>query len=233
MSGTIIALCIITITGGVVYFFFSKSNLKSKAKQSKQPALTLTKWDLQCMSFHEAGHAVCSYYLPEREEILKITINPTEEAFGMIKTAMRPHHNETETSLRSLISTFLAGALAEELFLNIRTSSGIHDFANARSVAIDMVAKLGMGRQTGKITPVSVYDNSYCLFSEEFRRKVDEDTAEIIKEAETTARNLLKSHANLVICLAELLCEKQTLKKEEIVYFFNHKSRNNDEKKDI
>lgn len=233
MSGTIIALCIITITGGVVYFFFSKSNLKSKAKQSKQPALTLTKWDLQCMSFHEAGHAVCSYYLPEREEILKITINPTEEAFGMIKTAMRPHHNETETSLRSLISTFLAGALAEELFLNIRTSSGIHDFANARSVAIDMVAKFGMGRQTGKITPVSVYDNSYCLFSEEFRRKVDEDTAEIIKEAETTARNLLKSHANLVICLAELLCEKQTLKKEEIVYFFNHKSRNNDEKKDI
>lgn len=233
MSGTIIALCIITITGGVVYFFFSKSNLKSKAKQSKQPALTLTKWDLQCMSFHEAGHAVCSYYLPEREEILKITINPTEEAFGMIKTAMRPHHNETETSLRSLISTFLAGALAEELFLNIRTSSGIHDFANARSVAIDMVAKFGMGRQTGKLTPVSVYDNSYCLFSEEFRRKVDEDTAEIIKEAETTARNLLKSHANLVICLAELLCEKQTLKKEEIVYFFNHKSRNNDEKKDI
>ena len=233
MSGTIIALCIITITGGIVYFFFSKSNLKSKAKQSKQPALTLTKWDLQCMSFHEAGHAVCSYYLPEREEILKITINPTEEAFGMIKTAMRPHHNETETSLRSLISTFLAGALAEELFLNIRTSSGIHDFAIARSVAIDMVAKFGMGRQTGKITPVSVYDNSYCLFSEEFRRKVDEDTAEIIKEAETTARNLLKSHANLVICLAELLCEKQTLKKEEIVYLFNHKSRNNDEKKDI
>ena len=195
MSGTIIALCIITITGGVVYFFFSKSNLKSKAKQSKQPALTLTKWDLQCMSFHEAGHAVCSYYLPEREEILKITINPTEEAFGMIKTAVRPHHNETETSLRSLISTFLAGALAEELFLNIRTSSGIHDFANARSVAIDMVAKFGMGRQTGKITPVSVYDNSYCLFSEEFKRKVDEDTVEIIKEAETTARNLLKSHA--------------------------------------
>ena len=96
-----------------------------------------------------------------------------------------------------------------------------------------MVTKFGMGRQTGKLTPVSVYDNSYCLFSEEFRRKVDEDTAEIIKEAETTARNLLKSHANLVICLAELLCEKQTLKKEEIVYFFNHKSRNNDEKKDI
>ncbi|WP_288591001.1 hypothetical protein [uncultured Victivallis sp.] len=233
MSGTIIALCIITITGGVVYFFFSKSNLKSKAKQSKQPALTLTKWDLQCMSFHEAGHAVCSYYLPEREEILKITINPTEEAFGMIKTAVRPHHNETETSLRSLISTFLAGALAEELFLNIRTSSGIHDFANARSVAIDMVAKFGMGRQTGKITPVSVYDNSYCLFSEEFKRKVDEDTVEIIKEAETTARNLLKSHANLVINLAELLFEKQTLKKEEIVCFFNHKDRNNDEKRDF
>lgn len=233
MSGTIIALCIITIMGGAIYFFLYKNNHGSTAKQMKQPALTLTKWDLQCMAFHEAGHAVCSYYLPEREEIIKITINPVEEAFGMIKTAMRPHHNETETSLRSLISTFLAGPLAEELFLNIRTSSGIHDFANVRSVAIDMVTKFGMGRQTGKLTPVSVYDNSYCLFSEEFRRKVDEDTAEIIKEAETTARNLLKSHANLVICLAELLCEKQTLKKEEIVYFFNHKSRNNDEKKDI
>ena len=120
-----------------------------------------------------------------------------------------------------MISTFLAGPLSEEIFLKVRTTSGIHDFANARSIAVDMVTKFGMGRQLGKLVSSSIYDNSYCLFSEEFRRKTDEDVLAIIRDAEINARNFLVSHSHLVLNLAELLLERQTLEKEEIRAFFN------------
>ena len=77
----------------------------------------LTDWDRKFMAYHEAGHAVCSYYLPERGPLICITIDPSSEAFGMIRTESRPHHNETEISFRSMISTFLAGQISEEMFL--------------------------------------------------------------------------------------------------------------------
>lgn len=216
-----IIILFITIAGAVVYSIIRKLNPTSEAKAPEPVAQTLTEWDLRCMAFHESGHAVCSYYFPEREELIKVTISPDEESFGMIKTATSSHHNETETSLSSMISTFLAGPLSEEIFLKVRTTSGIHDFANARSIAVDMVTKFGMGRQLGKLVSSSIYDNSYCLFSEEFRRKTDEDVLAIIRDAEINARNFLVSHSHLVLNLAELLLDKQTLEKEEIRAFFN------------
>lgn len=216
-----IIILFITIVGAVVYSIIRKLNPISEAKAPEPVAQTLTEWDLRCMAFHESGHAVCSYYLPEREELIKVTICPDEESFGMIKTATSSHHNATETSLSSMISTFLAGPLSEEIFLKVRTTSGIHDFANARSIAVDMVTKFGMGRQLGKLVSSSIYDNSYCLFSEEFRRKTDEDVLAIIRDAEINARNFLVSRSHLVLNLAELLLERQTLEKEEIRAFFN------------
>ncbi len=225
MLSVIIIFFLMTTTGLAVCFLLAKRRSNPGKKLSDPSMRILTEWDLRCMAFHESGHAVCSCYLPERELLVKITINPSEESFGMISTERRPHHNETETSLRSRISTLLAGSLAEELFLNTRTTGGIHDFADARSIAVDMVTKFGMGRRLGKVAPVSVYDNSYRLFSEEYRRRADEDAIEIIREAELASRNVLVSHSSLVVDLAELLLEKQTLNKDEIISFFHSKDR--------
>ena len=69
-----------------------------RKRKIKQPqavvAPVLTDWDRKFMAYHEAGHAVCSYYLPEREPLVCVTIDPSNEAFGMIRTAPRPHHND-------------------------------------------------------------------------------------------------------------------------------------------
>ena len=90
-------------------------------QETSKKSVQLSEWDRNCMAYHEAGHAVCSYFLSEMEEITRISIEPTSDAFGVMRTVARPHHNNTEQSLLSSIVVAFAGPLAEELILNIKS----------------------------------------------------------------------------------------------------------------
>lgn len=190
---------------------------KSASQREYMPPTDLTEWDLRSMAYHEAGHAVCSYYLPEREKLLKITINPSDESFGMIQTLQRPHHNETKTSLMSCISTFLAGGMAEEKFLGTKTTSCIHDLAAAQSIAIDMVIKFGMGPELGFC---ALKNTDYFSVSERHKEQIIQDVSKILNEASQNAQKVLCEHEYVTKSLAERLLKKKTLDSHEIMCFF-------------
>ena len=166
-------------------------NRKNTRQQLNTTIPILTDWDRKFMAYHEAGHAVCSYYLPERESLECITINPSCEAFGMIKTQSRPHHNETEVSFRSMISTLLAGRISEEMFLQCKTTSCIYDLISARQIATDMVIKFGMGSTLG-IQALNY--NEYPYISESMKENICEDIQKILTESETHAKEILHEH---------------------------------------
>lgn len=193
---------------------------RRKKKQQPYPILpVLTEWDQKTMAYHEAGHAVCSFFLPEREKLIKITIDPSSEAFGMIQTEARLHHNETRISFCSMISTFLAGRLAEEIFLEVVSTSCIHDFASAQRIAMDMVTKFGMGKNLG----FAVLKNTdEILVSEQHSEQICRDVQQILREAEDDARKILEGHRVLVISLAEKLLKQKTLTANEISSFFQY-----------
>lgn len=184
------------------------------------PPTDLTEWDKCGMAYHEAGHAVCSYYLPEREPLVKITISPTDEAFGMIRTAPRPHHNETRVSFASTLAVMLAGRLAEELFLHQVTTSCVHDLAAARQLAADMVISFGMGSRIGLTLPPPELNCGEIL-----RGQCDADIRELLADAARSARATLAEHAKEVEELAKLLLERKTLGQPEIDGFFGTAER--------
>lgn len=184
-------------------------------QETKMPVLT--DWDRKFMAYHEAGHAVCSYYAPEREPLISISIDPSHEAFGMIRTESRQHHNGTEISLKSTIATFLAGRIAEEIFLNTKTTSCIHDLKSARQIATDMVSKFGMGSSLG----LTALDLNDCpVISEEHCILICNDIQKILSDAEIQARNILLQKREIVIQLAEFLLEHYTIKENAITDFF-------------
>ena len=219
-----IILGICSIVSWSLYFMSCRKVTHRECENWTKPELT--EWDMQCMAYHESGHAVCSYFLPEREKLLKITIDPSEKAFGMIQCAHRQHHNESEVSLMSTITTFLAGRLAEEQFLGFKTTSAFYDFATARDIAIDMVTKFGMGRQMKKLVCNSMSNGTYMLHSECFRKIADEDVQYIIERAESAARKIFEEHKETVHLLASELLKKKTLSANEIEQFFNNKQSN-------
>ena len=182
------------------------------------PQTELTGWDMLTMAYHEAGHAVCSRHLPERKPLVRITISPADEAFGMIRTAPRPHHNETRVSFASTLAVLLAGRLSEELFLHETTTSCVHDLAAARQLAADMVFSFGMGSRVGLTVPPPEMNCGEAL-----RSQCDADIRELLAEAERSARETLTEHSGEVEALAELLLKKSTLEQPEIDEFFGER----------
>lgn len=208
------------VTGSFIACIILFILYKKRKRSFKLAPPLLSEWDIRCMAYHEAGHAVCSNFLPEREKMIRITIDPSDAAFGMIKTAHRPYYNETEVSLMSIVATFLAGRISEEKFLNIKTTSCIYDLAEARSVAVNMVSKFGMGKRMKKLTCISVYDNSYCLYSEHLKQMIDEDVIDILERANSMAEEIIDKHSEDVVRLAETLFKEKTLCSENIDLFF-------------
>ena len=194
-----------------------KHKRKKSIPQPSYPVPVLTDWDRKFMAYHEAGHAICSYYLPEREPLICITIDPSSEAFGMIRTKSRPHHNETEISFRSTIATFLAGRISEEMFLKSKTTSCIYDLASARQIATDMVIKFGMGETLG----LTVLDNNeYLQISEIMKENICKDIQKILAESESQAREILEKHSRKVKAMVDILSTKGTLYEGDIMNFF-------------
>jgi len=216
------ALAGAALTAGIYQFMWKRRMRKLAAapEPGSPPQTAPTEWDRRFMAFHEAGHAVCSYYLPEREPLIKITISPSDEAFGMIRTAPRSHHNETRVSFASTLAVMLAGRVSEELFLHEVTTSCVHDLAAARQLAADMVLSFGMGSRTGLTIPPSELN---C--GETLRDRCDADIQEILADAARSARVTLAAHAAEVKELAELLMEKGSVEQPEIDGFFRRRRK--------
>ena len=203
------------LTAAVCQFLWKRRMRELAPPPEYRPPTDLTEWDRLNMAYHEAGHAVCSYYLPEREPLVRITISPTDEAFGMIRTSPRPHHNETRVSFASTLAVMLAGRLAEEQFLHETTTSCVHDLAAARQLAADMVLTFGMGGCCGLALPPPEMNVGEAL-----RSQCDADIQELLEEATRSARETLTAHAAEVDALAKLLLLQDTLEQPEINAFF-------------
>ena len=184
--------------------------------------MKLTEWDLTLMAWHEAGHAVCAYYLPETEDIQNISIEPGCDAFGAMKSDPRQKMNLTYISCLNEISVALAGRLSEEMFQKEVTSSCIHDLDKVQAIALRMVCELGMGKRTGIITWMchDSDSNGLMLFSEVQRNDIYIDIKEILKEAEQSARSLLEAHRAQVKKLATTLLKKKTVYGKELPELF-------------
>lgn len=206
----LILMCFLGWSG---FFWLLYCNYTKIMPQKPQGVPALSEWDRKFMAFHEAGHAVVSYYSPEREELLQITIDPSANNFGHILTAHRQKYNESMVSLSSVISVFLAGRLSEEMFLKETTTSCIHDIKLANQIAHDMVLKYSMGKQIRFFMPSE-------SGGDRIRNQVEEDIQEILLAAEQNAKEILEKKKELVSELAQQLLQRGTLTQEEIHKIF-------------
>ena len=160
------------------------------------------------MAYHEAGHAVVSMNMPQREPLLKVTIIPSELGVGATQSQHSKKFNDTIVSLSSAVAVFLAGRLSEQTFCGEITTSAYNDFIQANQIAREMVARFGMGTKSGFFIP----DDQT---SEAFRRQADEDVMEILNNAQEAATKILKERADDVHRIAKELLEKGTIEIEE------------------
>ena len=185
-----------------------KSSQKTEEEQLPQPSEN----DLKLAAFHEAGHAVCNYYLPHTPEIQRINLDSDTNSGGSVYFKAHPNVILSETALKSMIAVTFGGITAEKLFRGEISCGAASDLESAMQTAYDMAATFGMGKRLGLCTP----GNRRNFWHEDLQA----DIRDIISECSAICEKTLLEHRELVEKLAALILEKRILDDGEIKTFF-------------
>ena len=187
----------------------------------------LTDWDREHLAYHEAGHAVCFFLLPEVEKVASITIDPSNEAFGMVRTAARVRHNDTKEALLSSMTALMGGGISEEIFLHDFTTSRYQDLQIARKIAFDMVTRFGMGNELRNISLMD--DGGMWFYSREVQSVAEKEICTLLSEASKRAEELIRANADVIKLLVDELFEKGTMTEADVDEFVKKNIRRNKE----
>ena len=191
----------------------------------------VTEKDRKLTAYHEAGHAVVSFYLENVDPVHHITIIPHGAAGGI--TIFRPQEDKSFNSRSEMferIVSALGGRIAEELIIHDISTGASADIQQASAIARAMVTKYGMSERLG---PISYDDSSHSVFigrdfshtksySEKTAAEIDEEVKRIFDEATAKCRAILTEHQDLLVKTAEYLLQHETLDGMDFAYMCNH-----------
>ena len=164
----------------------------------------MTEDDKKITAYHEAGHAVVTYFCPTQDPVHLISIIPRGRAAGF--TMSLPVKDKTHMSRRELleeVNVLLGGRAAEALVLDDICTGASNDIERATEVARQMVTKYGMSDDLGPIMYGSSDSNEVFLgrdfghtrnYSEEIAAKIDEEINGIIHRGYKKTEEILKAH---------------------------------------
>ncbi len=189
---------------------------RNKTANTIYQSFELGDFDKELIAYHEAGHSVIFLSLFGVEHLELITIDPTNEAFGGIKIIPNKNLNKTKDDILNMVSVCLGGRVAEEIFLNLTTTSCVHDLKNATQLVYDMIVQFGMGNFLIDISKDSV------IFpcSESLKNEYENEIRKILKESKDKAIVILKENSVLFYKLVDLLKTKKSLYHKEISILF-------------
>ncbi len=173
--------------------------------------------DRRRLAYHEAGHAVASYYLMERYFPAYVTIHQRSDLEGAAAFALpRPKesiktHSKEDILVRIQVS--LAARATEELFLDVNMSGVTSDLASATQLAASYVGAYGMD---GTLVSYLAFVNGITGASPTALPEIVERTEAILQSQMKAVKRLLQEHSEALIAVAEALIERDELVAEEI-----------------
>jgi len=183
-------------------------------------------------AYHEAGHAIIGYLMPEHDPVYKVTIIPRGRALGV--TMYLPEEDRYSTSkqrLESHISTLFGGRIAEEM-INGRdgvTTGASNDIERATEIARNMVTKWGLSDRLGPLT-YSEDDGEVFLgrsvtqhkhVSDNTAHTIDEEVRKIIDKNYQRADKILKENVDKLHAMAKALMKYETIDSVQVKDIMN------------
>lgn len=188
----------------------------TKVKLGPEKKRLQSEEDRKMTAYHEAGHAMVSWFMPHMDPVHRISIVSRGMSLGhtMMEPIDRVH--ETKNHLIENISVMLGGRAAESLVFKEVTTGASDDIAKATEVARAMVVEYGMS-ELGPMNLDPERKNPYdqAVVSPEMASKIDEQVKLITDEAYKTAFEILKKLRGKLDILAEELLKKETIESEE------------------
>ncbi len=171
------------------------------------------------IAFHEAGHAVCGWYLEHAYPLLKVSIVPRgTAALGYAQYTPKEQYLYNTDQLMDQICMTLGGRASEEIFFDKISTGAQNDLQQITRIAYAMVTVYGMNDKIGK---VSFFDpqqeNTFTKpYSEETSKIIDEEVRKLIDVAYVRTKGLLTEKKDQVQKIAEQLLEKEVLFQSDV-----------------
>ncbi len=188
---------------------------------SERLSMAMNEEEKKLTAYHEAGHAIVSYYEPESDPIHKATIVPRGRALGMVvRLPEGDRYSTTFAKLKANLSVGMGGRVAEEIiFGNDHVTTGASgDIQQVTRIARSMVTEWGMSDEIGMVD-YSHDDHEYRPsrpLSTNTAATIEKEVRRLIDEAYAQAKNILTTHNDQLHGLAKALLEYETLTGDEI-----------------
>lgn len=171
------------------------------------------------IAYHEAGHAICGWFLEHAYPLLKVTIVPRgTAALGYAQYTPKEQYLYNTDQLSDQICMTLGGRASEDIFFGKISTGAQNDLQQITRIAYAMVTVYGMNEKVGN---VSFYDpqqeTSFTKpYSEETSKLIDEEVRKLIDDAYERTKRLLNEKKQQVATLAEALLEKEVLFQSDV-----------------
>lgn len=175
-------------------------------------------------AYHEAGHAVCTYYCDHQDKVHQVSIIPRGMAGGY--TISLPEQDKSFVSKKEMeenIVTLLGGRVAEQLILDDISTGASNDLERATSTARSMVTRYGFSKKLGPV----VYGNdqnevflgrdlgSSRDYSDRVAAEIDDEVRAIIETAYQQAEQILSAHMDQLHLLAKYLILHEKIERDD------------------
>ncbi|MEX2655649.1 MAG: ATP-dependent zinc metalloprotease FtsH [Acidimicrobiia bacterium] len=181
------------------------------------------------IAYHETGHALVGWALPNADPVHKVTIVARGRSLG--HTLALPTHDKylvRRSELVDQLAMLLGGRTAEELIYVDPTTGASNDIQKATSIARKMVMEYGMsdrlgplqyGKPAGEVFLGRDYTSGQD-YSDEVAASIDDEVRALISAAHEEARQILHAHRDAMELMVERLLEKETVDREEVAEIF-------------
>ena len=190
---------------------------------AERKSMVMSEKEKRNTAYHESGHAIVGYTVPDHDQLYKITIVPRGRALGV--TMFLPEedrYSHSRRSVESQICSLLGGRIAEELISGADgvTTGASNDIERATQLARNMVTKWGLSERMG---PVKYDDEEGEVFlgmsagsqsksiSSQTAREIDEEVRKIIDDCYKRAKKILQDNLEKLHAMSDALMEYETL----------------------
>ena len=177
-----------------------------------------TEREIKLTAYHEAGHAICTYYCPHQDKVHEISIVPRGMAGGY--TLSLPEHDKSYNSKMEMheeIIVLLGGRVAEKLIMDDISTGASNDLERATGMARRMITKYGFSEKLGPV----VYGNnesepflgrdfsSTPNYSDEVAAEIDAEIRAFVEEGYDKAEDILSTHMDQLHRVAQYLIKHE------------------------
>lgn len=186
----------------------------------------LTEQEKRMTAYHEAGHALIGWILPDVDPVHKVTIVPRGRALGV--TYFQPNEERLsmgENQMLAQLAMSMGGRVAEKMIFNEYTAGAQGDLKSATSLTRKMVGQWGMSEKIGPVAFRDGEENPFLgkelheqrQYSEQTAAQIDAEVQRFLNEAQDRAKQILTEHRDKLDTIANALLEQELVEYDDLV----------------